>query len=175
MDSRGKEKRDESAALATGGVMAPARIHFNRCAVGAAVAVQALGGRRGESSSEGLKYLRSMGTATSSTPQAQAKRMASKGMLDHPHRMDICFLGTGAMKPTMGRGCSSLLLRTSGDVWMFDCGEGTQRHLDITWGWNNLTKIFITHMHGDHVLGLPELCSQYRTSSRSVVSIFLET
>ena len=62
---------------------------------------------------------------------------------------------------------------------MFDCGEGTQARLNMTWGWKNLTKIFITHMHGDHMLGLPGVVLAWNTESdplkkylpRSLVSL----
>lgn len=62
---------------------------------------------------------------------------------------------------------------------MFDCGEGTQARLNMTWGWKNLTKIFITHMHGDHVFGLPGVVLAWNTESdplkkylpRSLVSL----
>lgn len=73
--------------------------------------------------------------------------------------MDIQFLGTGAGQPSKGRNVSSLVLKLLdeiNEVWMFDCGEGTQHQiLETTIRPRKVKKIFITHLHGDHVLGLP--------------------
>lgn len=59
--------------------------------------------------------------------------------------------------PTRARNVSCVALRPAqrGEVWLFDCGEGTQHQLlrsDLNI--SQITRIFITHMHGDHVLGL---------------------
>eukprot|EP00946_MAST-07B_sp_MAST-7B-sp1_P002119 g2119.t1 len=72
--------------------------------------------------------------------------------------MEMLFAGTGAMAPIPSRGVACTLLRNDGELWMFDCGEGTQLNLSHSaWGLKALTKIFITHLHGDHILGLPGL------------------
>ena len=74
----------------------------------------------------------------------------------HRKHMELIFLGTGSMVPTNARGTSSLLLRLSGELWMFDCGEGTQIQMQKTaLTLNDITKIFVTHCHGDHIFGLP--------------------
>ena len=77
--------------------------------------------------------------------------------------MELCFLGTSAGRPIRGRNVTSITLRikqNSGAFWMFDCGEGTQHQLlHTSLKLNKLTKLFITHMHGDHVYGLPGLLS----------------
>jgi len=75
--------------------------------------------------------------------------------------MDLYFLGTGAGVPSKQRNVSSIalqLLQERGSTWLFDCGESTQHqilHTNIRP--RRLEKIFITHLHGDHIFGLPGL------------------
>lgn len=71
--------------------------------------------------------------------------------------MRITFLGTSAGVPTRARNvsCVALRLPQRGEVWLFDCGEGTQHQIlrsDLSI--SQVTRVFITHMHGDHVYGL---------------------
>lgn len=77
--------------------------------------------------------------------------------------MEICFLGTGAGLPSKGRNVSSIaldLLQEINSVWLFDCGEATQHQiLHTTIRPRKINKIFITHLHGDHIFGLPGLIS----------------
>lgn|SRR3989344_674742 len=70
----------------------------------------------------------------------------------------LTFLGTSSMLPTRERNHSSILLQYLNEGIMIDCGEGTQKQLRIA---NipptKITKLLITHFHGDHVLGIPGL------------------
>jgi ribonuclease Z len=69
--------------------------------------------------------------------------------------MQLMFLGTGAMVPTKERNVSCVLLEYDGEFILFDCGEGTQRQMNLA-GFNRtkVRKVLLTHWHGDHVSGL---------------------
>lgn len=70
-------------------------------------------------------------------------------------RLNLTFLGTSAGVPSVGRSLPSLTLRYGQWILMFDCGEGTQRQMmRARIGFSRPMKIFITHLHGDHVFGL---------------------
>lgn len=77
--------------------------------------------------------------------------------------MDIFFLGTGAGMPAKLRNVTSIalkLLEERGAVWLFDAGEATQHQiLHTSIKPRRIEKIFITHLHGDHIYGLPGLLS----------------
>ena len=71
--------------------------------------------------------------------------------------MQITFLGTSSGVPTRSRNVSSVALRLPqrAELWLFDCGEGTQHQIlrsDLKI--SQLSRIFVTHMHGDHIFGL---------------------
>ncbi|HBC7847857.1 TPA: MBL fold metallo-hydrolase [Escherichia coli] len=80
--------------------------------------------------------------------------------------MELIFLGTSAGVPTRTRNVTAILLNlqhpTQSGLWLFDCGEGTQHQLLHTaFNPGKLDKIFISHLHGDHLFGLPGLlCSR---------------
>ncbi|CAG8674920.1 2515_t:CDS:10, partial [Acaulospora morrowiae] len=76
--------------------------------------------------------------------------------------IEITFLGTSSSQPTPDRNTSSLALTIDGTSWLFDVGEATQHQIlkvsNIKWG--KIDRIFITHLHGDHIFGLsPLLCT----------------
>jgi ribonuclease Z len=69
--------------------------------------------------------------------------------------MKIVFLGTSAAIPTEKRCLSSIVVKRGGELLIFDAGEGMQKNfLQAKLGVNKKMKIFITHMHIDHCLGL---------------------
>ncbi|NEQ32684.1 MAG: ribonuclease Z [Leptolyngbya sp. SIO4C5] len=71
--------------------------------------------------------------------------------------MQITFLGTSSGVPTRSRNVSSIALRLPqrAEVWLFDCGEGTQHQfLRSEFKASQIRRIFVTHMHGDHIFGL---------------------
>ena len=72
--------------------------------------------------------------------------------------MRLVFLGTSAAVPTLNRGLPAVILQGSMEQWIFDCGENIQRQMMATKSsFHKRTRVFLTHLHGDHVLGLPGL------------------
>jgi ribonuclease Z len=68
----------------------------------------------------------------------------------------LTFLGTGSGVPTLQRNLACVALQREGELFLFDCGEAAQigmRRAGL--GWSRLAAIFISHLHGDHVTGLP--------------------
>ncbi len=69
--------------------------------------------------------------------------------------MKLVFLGTSGAQPTEERGLTCICLEKEGEVLMFDAGEGAQfSYLKSGLGWNKKMKIFVTHLHGDHCIGI---------------------
>lgn len=93
--------------------------------------------------------------------------------------MEITFFGTSAGLPTKERNTQAMALNLepySNHIWLFDVGEGTQHqilHHSIKLG--KVDRIFITHMHGDRIFGLPGLLTsrsfQGGRANRSLLSV----
>ena len=80
--------------------------------------------------------------------------------------LSVFFAGTAGSIPTARRGLPALLVRRGGDRILFDCGEGTQRHLVQSVGLTELTEVFLTHYHADHWLGLPGMLKTFDLRGR---------
>jgi ribonuclease Z len=72
--------------------------------------------------------------------------------------LDVALVGTGGTVPLPGRWLSALLVRLGPDLVLFDCGEGTQISMRrLGWGFKAVGAICLSHLHADHVAGLPGL------------------
>lgn len=81
--------------------------------------------------------------------------------------LHLTFLGTSASVPTRARGTAATLVARGGERWLVDCGEGTQRQfLRSGLGLVDVDLILLTHLHGDHILGLPGLMKTYGLRGR---------
>jgi len=87
--------------------------------------------------------------------------------------MKLVFLGTSAAQPTEKRGLSCICLEREGEILMFDAGESAQiSYMKSGLGWNKKMKLFVTHLHGDHCVGilglLQTMSMQNRTESLEI-------
>jgi len=82
--------------------------------------------------------------------------------------MKLVFLGTSAAQPTENRGLSCICLEREGEILMFDAGEAAQiSYLKSGLGWNKKMKIFVTHLHGDHCIGILGLLQTMTMQNRT--------
>lgn len=82
--------------------------------------------------------------------------------------MKLVFLGTSAAQPTPERGLTCICLEREGEILMFDAGEGAQiSYLKSGLGWNKKMKIFVTHLHGDHCIGILGLLQTMTLQNRT--------
>ncbi len=87
---------------------------------------------------------------------------------------EVCFLGTSASAPSVERNMTSTLLIHEGERFLLDCAEGTQRQiLQSGLGFKDLRRIFLTHGHLDHILGLGGIASTFgRWEAISEIEIY---
>lgn len=82
--------------------------------------------------------------------------------------MKLVFLGTSAAQPTENRGLSCICLEREGEILMFDAGEATQiSYMKSGLGWNKKMKMFVTHLHGDHCVGILGLLQTMSMQNRT--------
>jgi ribonuclease Z len=88
--------------------------------------------------------------------------------------MKLVFLGTSAAQPTERRGLSCICLVKEGEILMFDAGESAQiSYMKSGLGWNKKMKIFVTHLHGDHCVGILGLLQTMSMQNRTeILEIF---
>jgi ribonuclease Z len=80
--------------------------------------------------------------------------------------MRVTFLGTSGAVPTTERNPTAVQVEREGDRILLDCGEGTQRQMMRYGTGFDVEHVFLTHMHGDHVLGLPGLIQTWDFNER---------
>lgn len=83
--------------------------------------------------------------------------------------LDVCLLGTSGMMPLPRRALTALMTRFNGSSLLIDCGEGTQVSIrEKGWSMHGIDTICITHVHGDHISGLPGLLLSMGNAERKM-------
>ena len=83
--------------------------------------------------------------------------------------LHVIFLGTAGSVPTTKRNLPAIAMRREKELILFDCGEGTQRQFQKSkLSYMQISKIFITHFHGDHFLGIPGLVQTMQLNDRDI-------
>ena len=94
----------------------------------------------------------------------KARGLASS---DKMSQMEIHFLGTGGSWPTPERNVTAIAIKLGAEVILLDCGEGTQRQfMSSNASYMQVSKIFISHFHGDHFLGFPAMVQSMTLNDR---------
>lgn len=82
--------------------------------------------------------------------------------------MRILFLGTSGSWPTPKRNVSAIAVKRGPEIVLFDCGEGTQRQfMQSSMSFMQVARVFVTHFHGDHFLGIPGLVQSMTMMDRT--------
>jgi ribonuclease Z len=82
--------------------------------------------------------------------------------------MEIVFLGTSGSLPSPQRNVAAIAVKRGGEIILLDCGEGTQRQfMHSKLSFMQVNRILITHLHGDHFLGVPGLIMTMTLNDRS--------
>ena len=85
-------------------------------------------------------------------------------------KFEVTILGSGSASPTISRNPSAQLLNIAERFFLIDCGEGTQIQLRKSkLSWSRIDHIFISHLHGDHYLGLLGLLQSMHLLGRKKV------
>lgn len=91
---------------------------------------------------------------------------SSGSLMSRSNQFSVCFLGTGS-GVSSPRGPSATALRWDGTTYLFDAGEGTlNRTENSTITLSSITKIFITHLHLDHIFGIPAILTSLERACR---------
>src|SRR2546427_746823 len=81
--------------------------------------------------------------------------------------MQVVFLGTSGSWPTPKRNVSAVAIKRGPEVILFDCGEGTQRQFMLSkLSFMQVSRVFLSHFHGDHFLGLPGMVQSMSMNGR---------